>query len=91
MMLCSFQVPELNQPSHGLPMPPHVPPPEECMYEEEINTKALEVATDPARRELLELRIMVRPWSLLIAVKVISHAKSLSGSEAKSSCYQARS
>jgi len=63
MMLCSFQVPELNQPSHGLPMPPHVPPPEDCMYEEEINAKALEVATNPARRELLELRIMDRKRS----------------------------
>ena len=76
MMLCSFQVPELNQPSHGLPMPLHVPPPEECMYEEEINAKALEVTTDPAKRELLELRITVRPLRLLIRVKVNSHAKS---------------
>ncbi|KAF8610478.1 thioesterase II [Ceratobasidium sp. AG-I] len=42
MLTCSFQRPEYGQPSHSLPMPRHVPIPDDCPNQEDIFLKQSE-------------------------------------------------
>ena len=42
MLTCSFQRPEHGQPSHSLPMPRHVPIPDDCPNQEDLFLKQSE-------------------------------------------------
>lgn len=55
MMLCSFQIPELHQQSHCIAIPLGVPPPEQCLDEEEHLSRTI----DSSMKDDLEVALDV--------------------------------